>query len=70
MKQKRVHSNGVFGVRNGVADNNTGCDVCEQCAADANEDFEVVGEDIGQDVADSEVGGNVEVGVNSDDLWC
>ena len=58
LKQKRVHSNGVFGVKNAVADDNIGCDVVNS-GADTNEDFgvenEVVGENIGQYVVDSRV---------------
>ena len=71
LKQKHVHSDGGFGVQNGVADDNIGCDIVDR-GADANEDFgvenEVVGENIGQDVVDSGVEGNFEVGVNSDAL--
>ena len=71
MKQKHAHGSGIFGVQNGVADDNIGCDVVNS-GADTNVDFgvenEAVGEDIGQDVVDSGVEGNFEVAVNSDDL--
>ena len=70
LKQKRVCGNGVFGVQNGVADGNIGCDVVNS-GTDANEDFgvenEAIGENIGQDVVDSGVERSFEVGVNSDD---
>ena len=71
LKQKRVHGDGVFGVQNGDADDNVGCDVVNS-GADAYEDFgvesEVVGKNNGQGVVDSGIKRNFELGVNSDDL--
>ena len=71
LKHKHVHGNGIFGVQNGVADDNIECDTVDN-GADANEDFivenEVVGENIEQGVVGCGVEGNFEVGVNSDDL--
>ena len=65
------YDDGVFGVQNGITDDNIGCDVVNS-GANANEEFgvenEVVGENIGQDIVDGGVEENFGVGVNSDDL--